>query len=491
MTTSQMGAKSKNFMTHQKATFMALWCLIFIYTDSIGQNSFVYDFKGTANLTINYTNNPVEQVWFLFSYKIFPEHETSISDTIPAGAGFRNYELPVSWPQKVTLTTSEKELTFLLTPGSKLVCNINLADLSLTSFESADSLDFINEFLFKKNFSEKTSFKARRTIVAQQAATLGEFSTEMDAIYREELQFFNKHKSTLPAWYQKYEYWENRYSDAGARMNIIPVREYAKKAETVPATYFSFLDSIQFNDQAAKNHLSYYFFLYELYNKRMKDEDRLHGTKSSFLEYHINQANSHLSGDALDLFKAYIIQLTYNHYKKDVARAYIKQNGSIFSKSIWLDQLNTYFTAKDNFIGKGKIPPNFVLTDLKDSLTSLRSLKGNVIVLSFWFAGCKGCIEEFPAENALTEKFKDKPVKVVSICVNTSETQWKQWSKRFDLKTINLWANDQWEKTIIEKYDLTVFPKYVLIDQNHKVIDDNPERPSQGLERQINGLLEK
>lgn len=237
MPTSRMVNKSSNFITHQKAIFMAFWYLFFICTDSFGQNSFKYDFKGTANLTINYINNPVEQVWFLFSYKMFPEQETSINDTIPAGAGIRNYELPVSWPQKVTLTTSGKELTFLLTPGSKLVCNINLADLNITSFESADSLDAINEFLFKKDFSEKTSFKTRRTIVTQQAATLGEFSAEMDAIYREELQFFSKHKSMLPTWYQKYEYWENRYSDAGARMNIIPVREYAKKAETVPATY--------------------------------------------------------------------------------------------------------------------------------------------------------------------------------------------------------------------------------------------------------------
>ena len=487
----QMVDRFRNFITHHKVLFIT-WCLIFICNVSFSQNSFVYDFKKTANLKINYTNNLVKQVWYVFSYNMFPEQKNSISDTIPAGDGTRNYEFLTSWPQKITLTTSGNELTFLLTPGSKLVCTINFADLTKIYFEAADSLDAINEYLFKKDFSGKVPFRVRRTIVAQQAATLVEFATKMDDIYHDELQFFNENKSKLPTWYQKYEYWENRYSDSGARMNIIPVREYAKKAkEVVPATYYSFLDSIQANDQSAKNFPSYYFFLYELYNKRMKDEALLSGKKPSFLEYHIKQANNQLSGDALDLFKAYIIQLTYNHYKKDVAKDYIKHNDSIFSKSIWLDQLSAYFTAKDDFIGKGKTPPNFVLVDLKDSLTSLRSLKGNVIVLSFWFAGCKGCIEEFPAENALTEKFKNKPVKIVSVCVNTSETQWKQWSKRFDLKTINLWANAQWEKTIIEKYDLNVFPKYVLIDQSHKIIDDNPERPSQGLERQINALLEK
>jgi peroxiredoxin len=153
--------------------------------------------------------------------------------------------------------------------------------------------------------------------------------------------------------------------------------------------------------------------------------------------------------------------------------------------------LRTYFRSKEIRAGKGKIPPNFALADLNDSLVSLKSLKGNIIVLSFWFAGCRPCIEEFPAENALAEKFKNQPVRIVSVCVNTSETQWKQWSKRFALKTINLWANSQWEKTIIEKYDLTVFPKYVLIDKDYLVVETNADRPTQGLEKQINSLLMK
>lgn len=332
-----MAATSIILTTHYKVSFMTLWCLALICTDSFSQNSFEYDFKGTANLRINYTNNPVEQVWYVFSYKMFPEQETNISDTIPAGAGTRNYKIPVSWPQKVTFTTSGKKLTFLLTPGSELVCNINLADLTKISFESADSLNAINEFLFKKDSFGMISFKTRKTIVAQQAATLIEFAAKMNDIYRDELRFLDESKSKLPAWYQKYEYWENRYSDASSRMNIIVAREFEKKMkEVIPPTYYSFLDSIQVNDHSAKNSLSYYYFLYELYNKRMNDEDLLHGTNSSFIEYQINQANSQLSGDALDLFKAFIIQLTYNHYKKDVARDYIKNNASIFSKSIWL-----------------------------------------------------------------------------------------------------------------------------------------------------------
>lgn len=478
--------------TAYKVLLVTLLCLLFAYTTSFGQNSFWYDFKGSAKLKINYTNNPGKQVWSVFSYKMFPEQDVKISDTIPAGSGIRNYELSVSWPQQVTLTTSGKALTLLLIPGSMLVCNLDFKDLTKISFDGTDSLVFINEYLIKKDLSVKPSFKIRRAMAGQEETTLKEFSNKMNKLYLEELQFFNETKSRLPKWYQSYEYWENRYSDATVRMNTLIQREFSNKAkEPIPPAYYSFLDSLAVNNDSAKIFNSYYLFLYELFNKRMNDHDLAHGTKSVFLDYHIGQANDELSGDALDLYKAFIIQLTYNHYKKDVARNYIKNNGSVFTNKVWIDELNSYFKNKDNHAGKGKIPPNFVLPDSKDSLTWLRSLKGNVIVLSFWFAGCKPCIEEFPAENAMAEKFKDKPVRIVSVCVNTSEAMWKNWSKRFGLKTISLWANSQWEQTIIEKYDLTVFPKYVLIDKDYKIAETNADRPSRGLEKQINSLLDK
>ncbi|SDH50099.1 Peroxiredoxin [Dyadobacter soli] len=475
-----------------KFPFATLWCLLFICTTSFGQNSFWYDFKGTATLKVNYTHNPGQGVWTVFTHNMFPDQEIRLKDTIPEGFGNRNYVFPVSCPQKVTLTTAGKELTLLLTPGSTLVCNLDFQDLAKTSFDTQDSLAAINEYLIKKDLSVSIPFRIGRSIAVQRATTLEELTTQMNKLYIEELQFFTKEKSGLPAWYHSYEYWENRYADAAGRMNAVPQREFSKQTkEPVPSNYYNFLDSLAVDNDAAKSSYSYYIFLYELFNKRMKDHDLAHGTKSDFLDYQIAQANKSLSGDALDFFKAFIIQLVHNHYKKDVARNYIKNNNSVFTKTIWRDELSAYFKSKEAIAGKGKIPPNFALVDVKDSLTELKSFKGNVIVLSFWFAGCKPCIEEFPAENILAEKFRHKPVRIVSVCVNTSEAMWKKWSERFGLKTINLWANSAWEQTIVEKYDLRVFPKYVLIDKDYKIVETDADRPSQGLEKQINSLLEK
>lgn len=455
-----------------------------------GQSANWYSFKGTANLNINYKNSPGGKTWFIRTIKIVPDQDTRLTDTIPSGSGSRTYVLPVSLPQKVTLATSGKTLTLLLTPGSTLTCNLDFADITKTSFYGADSLAAINEYLTKKDFFAGMPFSARRTGAVQSAANLQEFRAQMDALYREEFQFFNKNISRLPKWYQQHEYWDIRYADATNRMNAIIMRESSQNVkEQLPAHYYGFLDSLSINNPAAKSCSSYYYFLYETFNKRMNEQDLANGTKSSFIDYHISQADQELTSEVSDLFKAFIIQLTFNHYKREVATEYLKIHSDIFSDPIWKAELDAYFSTKVIRAAKGKIPPNFVLADTKDSLTWLKSLKGNVIVLSFWFAGCKPCIEEFPAENALTEKFRNKPVRIVSVCLNTSKEVWKAWSKRFDLKTINLWANTEWEKTIIEKYDLAVFPRYVLINKDYEVAEMNADRPSQGLEAQINSLL--
>lgn len=477
-------------MSCLKTLVAMIWFSVILHTTLLGQNTDWYDFKGTATLRINYHNSPGNKTVFIFTAKLFPDQETRISDTIPVGSGSRDYVLPVSLPQKVMLTAAGKMLTLLLTPRSMLTCNLDFKDITKATFLAADTLEVVNKYLAMKSLLPVGSFKMRRANAVHKAKNLQEFSEQMNALYHEELQFFKMNSARLPKWYQLYEYWDIRYSDATERMNAIPQRELSSRGkERLPGQYYRFLDSLAIDNQAAKRCASYYYFLYELFNKRMGDNDRAKGIESSFLDYQINQADRDLSSDASDLFRAFIIQLTFNHYKKEVATEYLKTHGEIFGNPVWKSELEAYFKTKDNRAAKGKIPPNFVLSDMKDSLNWLRSFKGNVIVLSFWFAGCKPCIEEFPAENALTEKFRNQPVKIISVCVNTSQSVWKAWSERFDLQTINLWANPQWEKTIIEKYDIATFPRYVLISQDYKIAEVEAERPSQGLDAQINALL--
>lgn len=470
-----------------------LTCLVLAaINSSFAQTSLWYDFNGVASLEINYTNNTKPNVCKVSSYKMFPEEYINIHDTLSSGSGKKTYEIPVSGPQSVTLSLPGIELPILLIPGASLACAVDFSDIKNVKFQTADSLSLINGYLLKKKFHSSSSVKNKSSEASQPADYLTSYSAKMNDLYQKEMLFFDKNKDKLPRWFQTYEYWNIRYADASSRMNTVVSREVSiQKEESIPTAYYGFLDSLPVSNQSAKEIYKYYLFLYELFNKRLKEKQFTDCKSTDWLPFHICQAEMELSGDVLDMYKAWAIQLVFNQYNRDIAKEYLKQNNNVFHDPVWLEKIQIYFKSKENSLTKNKPAPNFALTDLKDSLTTLKSMKGNVVVLSFWFAGCKPCIEEFPFENALAEKFRNQQVKIVNVCVNTTEENWRRYSERFGLKTVNLWVNPQWEKSVIEKYDLTVFPKYVLLDKNLNVVETNAERPSQGLENQIITLLNR
>jgi hypothetical protein len=101
-----------------------------------------------------------------------------------------------------------------------------------------------------------------------------------------------------------------------------------------------------------------------------------------------------------------------------------------------------------------------------------------------------------PYENKLVEQFKGKPVKIVSICIGTPGAadnqqlpKWKAASKRFGLKTIDLYANRAWTKTLSENYIVSTYPHYVLIGADGNIIENFADRPSQGITAKIEQAL--
>src|SRR5580765_7099347 len=50
-----------------------------------------------------------------------------------------------------------------------------------------------------------------------------------------------------------------------------------------------------------------------------------------------------------------------------------------------------------------------------DAKADLKGLRGKVVILEFWATWCAPCIEVQPHLNDLIEKFKDKPVQIISI----------------------------------------------------------------------------
>lgn len=68
----------------------------------------------------------------------------------------------------------------------------------------------------------------------------------------------------------------------------------------------------------------------------------------------------------------------------------------------------------------GSIAPDFNVTSVKGENIQLSKLKGQVVVLNFWFTRCGPCIEEMPALNQLVKFYSGKKVKFISFAPEDS-----------------------------------------------------------------------
>ncbi|QMW05785.1 TlpA family protein disulfide reductase [Spirosoma foliorum] len=323
------------------------------------------------------------------------------------------------------------------------------------------------------------------------AANLVPFKKMMDETYQKQDQFWMDYqkKNTLPNWFKTYETNVLNYSDAWLRVYMVWYQtEYQKKKQVIPASYYEFNSRIKVKNLTALYQYDYLRFLREHLFWQIRQAEPKPSSQAL-----IDYAKKELGQNASSFFEIWELSGSVDN-PNWVETKFKKQFPAQYQYLV--DYIKQRATSNVKLLRSGDKAPNFALVNATDSLITLSQYKGQVVYLSFWFTTCGGCIQEMPYENKLVEQFKGKPVKIVSICVGTPGAadneqllKWKAASKRFGLKTIDLYANRAWTKTLSEKYIVSVYPHYVLIGADGTIIENFAERPSQGISAKIEKAL--
>ncbi len=416
--------------------------------------------------------------------------EFRLEDSLLAGTHDKYISYEVASPQKGFLSIDNLGATIYLVPNDTLVLSLNLSQSHpWQDYQFSGRYASINQYYFDQARELNAVLTYSRALLANEMPTLVLYQQKMDSLLRVEQTYLSSYvkKHSLPTWFIQKERQQIRYSDAAYRTNAVSYRRFTKKdsADAVPENFYSFVTPNLLNDASAVHLIDYQRFLtdyfFYLYFKQKKIE--------SAADYLPVLASKYLSGVAWDIFMArllseYLAGLPTSG-EQMLAKYYPK-----FTNKQWINQLRTYY--RDAYTLKpGEIAPNFALEDHLDSLAYLKDFRGQVIYLSFWFTGCAPCRQEMPLENELVNYFKGKPVKIVNICVRSSRADWAKVSKLYNLQTVNLYANKRWENTLISKYNVNVFPHYVLIDQAGKIVKNNCSRPSGNAKAEIAAFLKQ
>ena len=115
----------------------------------------------------------------------------------------------------------------------------------------------------------------------------------------------------------------------------------------------------------------------------------------------------------------------------------------------------------------GKKVPNFESKDMGGNTISLEESKGKVVVLNFWFAACKPCIEEIPALNEVYEKYKNNSNVIFASITFDDSIKAKSFQKKYSFKYPVI-PN---EKRICDLFEITAFPTNIIIDKDGNYFD--------------------
>ena len=127
---------------------------------------------------------------------------------------------------------------------------------------------------------------------------------------------------------------------------------------------------------------------------------------------------------------------------------------------------------------KGSPSFNFSYESNEGRKVSMNDLKGKVVLIDVWATWCGPCKVEIPHLKQLEEEFKGKNVEFVSVSVDIlkDKEKWKTFVAEKELGGIQLFA-EGWSD-IAKYYDITGIPRFLVFDQEGKIVSVDAPRPS-------------
>jgi len=157
--------------------------------------------------------------------------------------------------------------------------------------------------------------------------------------------------------------------------------------------------------------------------------------KAFFTNYKLNIDinNSIWSYDKFD--KKYLRMTYYDYYKSEQ----IKREGLIGQKA-----------------------PDWTLPQVLNDSIQLSSLKGNLVLLEFWFSGCRGCVKAIPELNRIQKQYFKNGLKVYGIEFTKSNNKGiEEYIQKEEIEYPTLYKG----KEIAIEYGVNAAPTIFLIDR--------------------------
>lgn len=251
--------------------------------------------------------------------------------------------------------------------------------------------------------------------------------------------------------------------------------------QVLPPDYYDFIADVEISDDLSGKALPYlrftHFFLTNAY--RLASE---RGYPHDYLSF----IGTELEGRAKYIYMAYSLG-------SDFDPVIYSQFGEGSPYPDIAQTVKDKYSNLEGMLPGNPAPPVMLNTLDGEMVSSVEVYKGAFVYIDFWATWCKPCIREFPDLAILKEEYKDENIKFVSISIEQERDQWVSYVNRENLTGYHYWVDLPNKKIYDEGFNITMIPRFVLIDDEGNIVDANAPRPSSGAEiRQLldNALAE-
>lgn len=127
-------------------------------------------------------------------------------------------------------------------------------------------------------------------------------------------------------------------------------------------------------------------------------------------------------------------------------------------------------------LAKGQPSPGFNYPAFRGGRVSLTDLRGKYVYIDMWATWCYFCCEELPDLKCLEKRLDGKNICFVSISCDKDLEAWRKKVEEEKLRGFQL--NIGGNRKFMHDYLVSGIPRYILLDQEGKIISANMTRPS-------------
>lgn len=375
-------------------------------------------------------------------------------------------------------------LKVFLRPGDSLWISLDEKNVDSSIVITGNRAEF-HSYWIEKNALDLSIIKQRFVLLDENV-----FLTKVDSAKEVRLDLLEKYSPHFSQKEKELAIEQIKYQAIYDLATYQGLHRFYTKNDTfkVSENYPDPLKNVDSNNELAANHYEYLNTLtnmvYKEGNKRISGGDTLDRNL-----IHVQVIDSVISNKKVKSEMTYLL-INRNITKSKNPKELIEIARNSITDSLQLSSLEEKY--KNVVLTKvGNPSPSFTFSNMAGEKISLEDFKGSVVYIDIWATWCAPCIAEIPNLEKLQDTLKGKAVVFVSISYSDNYERWKKMVEAKNLGGVQLFSEDS-KDSFFDNYSVSGIPRFILLDQNLKIVAANADRPSNpNLQKQIEELLEK